>query len=179
MHPTADTPAFIISQSAGRRVMPGVMPPMLYRLSLGLIMKHPVKFSVSVWVAVLLSNATGVAQSQFPQEAGRGFPYSSGGESWWPVLVILILLIVLGIIIGIAGKVKDTLADQPRWHTFAVMVATVLAALLSSGALNARYEKVGHPVEWGTVVFMLVPSFVGIGLLYLAIMELVQMKRDR
>lgn len=134
-------------------------------------MKQLVKFSVSVWVAALLSISTGVAQSRFSGELGRGFPYSSGGEWSWGPFVFLFVLFIFFII---AGMVKDKLANQPWWHTLIVLVAT----LLSSVALTV---KVSHPyqAEIGLIVFMLIPSFAGIALLYLAIMRLVQIQRDK
>jgi hypothetical protein len=138
------------------------------------IVKYAVKFCVAIWAVVLLSSAIGIAQSRLPQEAGRGFPYSSGGEvSWWQILVVVFVLVI---VFTVAGKVKDTLEDQHWWHTLALVVATFLAALLLSAAL---YADVAYPVEPGFVIFMLIPSFVGIGLLYLAIMRLVQIMQDK
>ena len=93
----------------------------LVGLAFGLIMKQSLKFSISVWVAVLLSNATGVAAPQLSGELGRGFPYLSGGEwTWGPWVFFFILIIIL----SIAGMVIDKLKDHPWWHTLIVVVAT-------------------------------------------------------
>jgi UDP-N-acetylmuramyl pentapeptide phosphotransferase/UDP-N-acetylglucosamine-1-phosphate transferase len=132
-------------------------------------MKQPVKFIVSLLVVALLGNATGVAQSR-SGELGRGFPYTSGGEwSWGPWVFVLLLLFVLGLV----GMVKDKLADQPWWHTLIVVVAT----LLSSVALTVNVSR-PYPAEIGLAVFMLVPSFVCIAFLYLAIMRLARSRHD-
>ena len=66
--------------------------------------------------------------------------------------------------IAIAVAVKDTLRDQPGWHTWMVVAATLATAALLSERLSRPY-----PAEGGLIAFMLIPSVAGIGLLYLLI----------
>lgn len=134
-------------------------------------MKRSVKFSVSVCASALLSTTAVVAQSRFSGEIGRGFPYSSGGKwSWEPFVFIFVLIIFF----SIAGAAKDTLEDQPWWHTLIVILAT----LLSSVALAVKVSQ-PYPAEFMLVVFMLIPSFACIALLYLAVIKLVQIKQNK
>lgn len=126
-------------------------------------MKTSFRVILSVLVTVLLNDATGLAQPR-TGEFGRGFPYSSGGEwSWGPFIFVLVLLLVL----GLAGVVKDKLEDQPWWHTLIVVVATLLSTL----ALTVKVSQ-PYPAQIGLAVFMLIPSFACIALLYLTIIRL-------
>lgn len=134
-------------------------------------MKQSVQVGSSLLVAVLLGNATGVAQSRSSGQFGRGWPYSSGGEwSWGPCIFIGVLFIIF----LIAGMVREKLKDQPRWHTLIVVAATLLSAVAWTVKLSHPY-----PAEIGVIIFMLIPSLAGIALLYLAIMGVVQIMQGK
>lgn len=142
-------------------------------------MKYQIRKSaglnVRALLVLLLSTVSGFAQSRFPTEAGRGFPFSSG-EDWSACLVIGAVLAVLGIVTATAGAVKDVVADEHWWHLIILAVATFLGGLGLTGVL-ARYSE--YPVEPGIVFFMFIPSFVMVGILYLVIMKSVQTRRDK
>jgi hypothetical protein len=128
------------------------------------------RLRVAACAAMLLVDVTGMAQSRLPGEAGRGFPYTSEEWTWGPWVFVLVLILT----IAIAAAVKDRLKDQPWWHTLLVVGAT----LLSSVALTVRVSQ-PYRAEIGLMMFMLIPSVVGIGILYLTIVSLVQGKRDK
>ncbi len=132
------------------------------------LVKQAARFNAFAWVALLLSSADALAQSRVSGELGRGFPYSSGDSSWGPWIFVIVLFVVF----CIAAAVKDKLKDQPWWHTVIVVAAT----LLSSVALTAQISP--YPGETGLMVFMLIPCFAVVALLYLAIMGLVKKKQD-
>ena len=60
--------------------------------------------------------------------------------------------------IGLIGRVKQLLEDKPWWNTLFVGGATLLSALV----LTAREQN----AEFMYFVFMLIPSFAGVGSLY-------------
>lgn len=130
------------------------------------IVSQTVKISVRALVAVLLTNGTGIAQS--PSALARGFPYSSEHWSWGPFIFIFILVITF----SIAGAVQQILRDEHWSHTLVVMLATLLLALILTVTITAE------PGFWAAV-FMLIPSIIGVGPLYLMIMSHVQSLRDR
>jgi hypothetical protein len=132
------------------------------------------KPSVSALLVLLLSASSGIAQSRFPTEAGRGFPFSSG-ENWSACLGMGAVLAVLGIIIAIANAVKDVVADEHWWHLIILAVATFLGGLGLTDVLSRNSE---YPVEPGIAFFMFIPSFMVVGILYLMIMKSVQTRRD-
>jgi len=132
------------------------------------------KLSVGALLVLLLSASSGIAQSRFPTEAGRGFPFSSG-EDWSAFLGIGAVLAVLGIVIAIAAAVKDVVADEHWWHLIILAAATLLGAL---GLTDVLFRQSEYPVEPGTAFLMFIPSFVVVGLLYLVIMKSVQKRRD-
>lgn len=133
------------------------------------------RLSVSSLLVVPLSASSGIAQSRFPTEAGRGFPFSSG-ENWSACLGMGAVLVVLGIVIAIAGAVKDVVADEHWWHLIFLAVATLLGGL---GLTDVLFRHSEYPVEPGTACLMFIPSFVVVGLLYLVIMKSVQTRRDK
>lgn len=146
-----------------------------------MIMKQPVGFGVAIWVAVLLSNVSGIAQRRYSGEIGRGAPYSpSSGGDWWSgswsgVLTVLGVLlglwIILSIFLMIAGGVKDRLENQ-RWvrtHILILAAATLAGALWSSGTLFPP------KADLLIVVLMLFPSFAAIGVLYIMMTGFVNM----
>lgn len=148
---------------------------------LGMIMRQTVRLSVATWVAVLLSNVSGIAQRRYSGEIGRGAPYSSSsGGDWWSgswsgvltVLGVLVgLWIILSIFLAIAGGVKDRLENQ-HWvgtHILILAAATLAGALWSSAALFPP------KAELFTVVLMLFPSFAAIGVLYIMMTGFVNM----
>ena len=69
-------------------------------------MKQPARFDVLVLMTVLLSNATGIAQTRVPGEAGRGYPYA-GGSSWSYLIYVVIGGVVLFVVIGTLMKLWD------------------------------------------------------------------------
>jgi hypothetical protein len=134
-------------------------------------MKRSITFSAIASAPIIVGIETADAQSRVASEAGRGFPYSSGGAwSWGP----WILLFVLVLIFIIAGALQERLRDQSWWHTLIVMLATVLSSI----ALSIRVSQ-PYSADRGLVIFMLIPSFAGIALLYLAVMGLIQAKHDK
>jgi hypothetical protein len=128
-------------------------------------MQQPLNIRLLV-VALLLSNATGIAQPN-PGEFGRGFPYSSGGDLK-DCLGPVIFLVILFMLLGLAGQIKDKLEDQPRWHTVLVAVATLLLAVF----LMAKVTDAAFIV----FVFALLPSFIVVGVLYLLVLWLFRIK---
>jgi hypothetical protein len=132
-------------------------------------MKQSVKFIVTPLVLIFLGNVTAEAQSR-SGELGRGFPYKSGDEwSWGPWIFVLFLIFVL----SLAGVVKDKLVDQSWWHTVIVVTATLLLSLWVTATISRPY-----PADLGLAVFMLMPSFVCIALLYLATMRVTRSRHD-
>ena len=141
-----------------------------------------VKFSVfarpAILLTILLSDNLGIAaiaiaQSRFPAQAGRGFPYASG-DDWSAVLGMAAVLAVLGIVIAVAAAVFDALGRG--WHLIVLAVATFVGAL---GLTDVLFGHGEHPVEPGIAFFMMIPSFVVVGIVYLLIMKGVQDRRDR
>lgn len=146
-------------------------------------MKHRIKFGVFasslVLLTIFLSDTVGavIAQSRFPAEAGRGFPYASE-ETWSPFLGMAVILVVLGIVIAVASAVKDVLGEERWWHLHLIVLA-VATFLGSLGLTDIAFGHGEYPVEPGMAFFMLIPSFVVVGIVYLVIMKSVQNRRDR
>jgi hypothetical protein len=131
-------------------------------------MSKLIKIAVRTYLGVLFTTGTAVAQSRAPTELARGWPYSSDHWSWGPFIFLFALVITL----GIAGAVQKVLRDEHWSHTFVVMTVTLLVALTLAAKVTA------YPDFW-SVVFMLIPSIIGVGLLYLGIMSQIQRRRDR
>jgi hypothetical protein len=101
----------------------------------------------------------------WPQEAPRIFPVGGGEWSWW----IPVILIGICVFFAILGGVKKALEQKPWWNTLLVMGGTLLLAAVFA----ARHRD----ADFTYLVVMLVPSFSVIGLLYLAVVGIMDERK--